>query len=122
LDIAFGIIFMAWEYWQIAQTGKLLEILTEVENENKRFKDQFMINFYYCVYYGSMDWYRTVDKEQAENYFNIIEQSYQDIDYKDDWEKYFCIGLYYFSRPGYYYAFRDDTTNVIKFQKKHNEA
>jgi tetratricopeptide (TPR) repeat protein len=125
LDIAFGKLFIAWEYWQIKQTGKLLEIITEVENENKRLNDQFIqfkINFLYYAYYDDMDLLRHENKEQAEYYFNLIEQSYQDIDYKDDWEKYYCIGMYYFSKPVYYYEIRDDTANGITHQKQVIEA
>lgn len=124
LDITFGKLFIAWHYFMFQQQSKFLVILAEIENENKILKDQFiqfMINYYYCLYYmgGSTP---IVSKGQAEKYFDYIEQSYQGIDYKDDWEKNYCIGWYYDSKAQYEEKFKDDLSNAIKFEKKCIEA
>ena len=124
LDIAFGKLFLAFHYISFEQLGELLEILAEVENDNKRFKDQFikyLINNYYCLYYMGIN-NPIVSKEKAEIYLDKIEQSYQDIDYEDDWEKYYCNGTYYFTKAMYEYTIKDDISNAIKLQKKCIEA
>jgi tetratricopeptide (TPR) repeat protein len=120
LDITFGKLFIADHYIIYQQLGEYLEILTEIENENKRLKDQFiqlMINYYYCWYHLGV-FNPLVSKEQAKKYLNNIEQSYQNIDYKDDWEKYYCIGLYYRMKALNEWRIKDDLSNAIKFQKK----
>ncbi len=124
LNRTFGKLFITFHYFMFQQQSKFLEILAEIENENKRLKDQFIqfiINLYYCLYYmgGSTP---IVSKEQAAKYFNYIEQSNQDIDYKDDWEKYYCIGWYYDAKAQYEEKFKDDLSNAIKFEKKCIEA
>ena len=124
LDIAFGKLFIASYYLSFQQQGKFLEMITEIENENKRLKDQFIqftINFWYCNYYmGTSD--PIVSKGQTEKYFDNIEQSYQDIDYKDDWEKFLCFGDYYWIKALYEHHIRNDFSNAIKFQKKSIEV
>ena len=120
LDIAFGKVSIAYHYSWFHQPGEFLAILTEIKNENKRLKDQFIqfwINIYYCLYYLGFH-NPIVSKEQAKKYFDIIEQSYQHIDYKDDWEKYICIGYYYTINALYEQKIKNDLPNAIKFQKK----
>lgn len=124
LDIAFGKLFIAYYYAFFQQQGEYLELLTEIENENTRLQDQFLrfiINWYYCMYYMGFN-VPIVSKEQAEKYLDIIEQSLQDIDYKDDWEKYYCIGWYYLIKAWYTHVIKDDLSNAIKFQKKSIEV
>lgn len=129
LDIAFGKLFITFYYFIFHQQVKFLDILAEIENDNKRLKDkfiQFMINIYYCWYYMGAN-SPIVSKEQAEKYLFKIEQSYQDLDYKDEWEKYYCIGWYYCTK-----AFDtsklsqprsiDDLSSAIIIQKKCIEA
>ncbi|MHA2251521.1 MAG: tetratricopeptide repeat protein [Candidatus Kariarchaeaceae archaeon] len=124
LDIAFGKLFIANHIHLFQQLDEFLEILTEVENENKRLKDQFlqfMINIFYYRYYTGMN-IPIVSKEHVEKYFDNIEQSYQDMDYKDDWEKYYCIGWYYSTKAWYAWRIKEDLSNAIKLQKKCIEA
>ena len=59
-----------------------------------------------------------VSKKQAKKYLDKIEQTYQDIDYKDDWEKYICIGYYYLIKAWYEWTINDDIHKAIKFQLK----
>ena len=120
LDNAFGKFFIAGYYIIFQQPGKFLEILAEIESENKRLKDQFLqflINVRYCIYYMGFN-QPVVSKEQAEKYLDKIEQSYQDIDYKDDWEKYICIGWYYNLKAEYEENITANFSNAIKFIKK----
>ncbi|MHA2343067.1 MAG: tetratricopeptide repeat protein [Candidatus Hodarchaeales archaeon] len=124
LDIVFGKLFIASHYAWFSKQGKFLEILTEIESENKKLKDQFlqfMINYWYCQYYMGLG-NPIVSKEQAEKYLDNIEQSYQDIDYKDDWEKYYCFGWFYYIKALFEWQTKDDISNGIKLQKKSIEA
>jgi tetratricopeptide (TPR) repeat protein len=119
LDIAFGKLFVAYQYVIYPKQYDFLEILTEVENENKILKDsfiQFLLNVYYCVYYMGVN-VPTRSKEQAEVYLGNIEQSYQNLDYWDDWEKYYCIERYYWVKALYSAKF-EDYSNAIELQKK----
>ncbi len=120
MDIAFGKLFIANYYIGFQQASKFLEILAEIENENKRFKDQFiqfLINLRYCMYYMGIK-NPIVSKEQAEKYLNNIEQSYKDINYNDDWEKHYCIGSYYSTKAVYEWKIKVDISHAIEFQKK----
>jgi tetratricopeptide (TPR) repeat protein len=124
LDITFGKIFSAFYYVLVQQPGKFLGLLTEIENENKRLKDQFikfMINVDYSSYHMGVD-NPIVSRDQAGKYLDKIERSYQDIDYKDDWEKNYCIGWYYWIKAWYEWKINNDRLNAIKFQKKCVEA
>ncbi|MHA2248935.1 MAG: tetratricopeptide repeat protein [Candidatus Kariarchaeaceae archaeon] len=124
LDIAFGKLCIAYYYLLFQQHGEFLEILTEIENENKTLEDQFiqfLINSRYCKYYSGLN-NPVVSKEQAEKYLDNIKQSYQDIDYKDDWEKYHCIGHYYDTKAYFEFRIKDDLSNAINFQKKSIET
>ncbi|MCE7735989.1 MAG: hypothetical protein GPJ54_13995 [Candidatus Heimdallarchaeota archaeon] len=99
---------------------EFLKILAEVESENIKLKDQllqFFINWYYCYYY--MGWNNpTVNKEKALRYLYEMEQSFQDIDFKDDWEKYFCEGWYNYSKAWYEWVIKDNVSNATNFQEK----
>ena len=124
LDIAFGKSFIADHYFYFQQPSKLLEILAEIENENKKLKDQiirFMIEINYCWYYMGLS-NPIVSKEQAEKYLDKIEQSYQNIDYKDNWEKYYCIGWYNYTKAYYEWKINDDLSKAIICQKMCIEA
>ncbi|MHA2251082.1 MAG: tetratricopeptide repeat protein [Candidatus Kariarchaeaceae archaeon] len=124
LDIAFVKLFIASHYLLIQEQRKSLEILTEIENENKIIKDQFIqfiVNVYFCTYYMGIN-NPIVSKEQAEKYFDKTEQSYHEISYQDDWEKYYCIGWYYNTKAYYENVIENDISNVIKYQKKCIEA
>ena len=91
LDFLFGKSFIAYHYLLYQQHDELLEILAELESENKKIKDQFLqflINFYYCNYYCGFN-NPTVSKEQAKIYMEVIENNYKNIEYEDDWEKYY---------------------------------
>jgi len=127
LDIAFAKLFFASYYRRSQRQDASFEILTEVETENKKLNDQFiqfMINFNFCLYYmGIMGIaYPLVSKEQLKKYLAKTEQSFQDIDYKDDWEKYYCIGWYYMVKALVETVIKDDFPNAIGFQKKCIEA
>ena len=124
LDIAFVKLIIANHYFLYKHQDKFLQLITEIEEENKKLKDQllqFKINLAYCRYYMGFN-SPTVSLEQAENYLDKIEQSYQDIDYKDDWEKYSCIGNYYAIKAMYEWKIKDDISNAIEYQKKCIEA
>lgn len=124
LDIAFGKLFITYHYLWFLLQGEYVEMLNEIENENKILKDQllqFLINIYYCRLYVGMN-VPVVSKEQAEKYLDHIEQSYQGIDYKDDWEEYYCYGRYYQTKASYEHNIKENLSNAIKFQKKGIEA
>ena len=124
LDIAFGKLFIAYYYGLYQQHDKFLAILTEIEDENQLLKDQFlqfMINVYYCRYYKGWN-NPIVNKKQAKIYLDKIERSVQDIDYKDEWEKYYCIGWHFFSQAMYENFINGDPLKAIELMKKCIEA
>ena len=124
LDIAFGKLFIIYYWMALQHQQEFLENLTDIENENKILKDhflQFIINFYYCLYY--VGWNNpSVSKEQAEKYMDIIERSHENIEYEDNWEKYYCFGWYYAIKAAYEVSNKGEISNVIKFQTKCIEA
>ncbi|MHA2031187.1 MAG: tetratricopeptide repeat protein [Candidatus Kariarchaeaceae archaeon] len=120
LDIAFGKVFVAFFYVMYHHQSNLQELLVEIKNDNKRLKDpliQLMIDFHYCWINLGVN-YPVVSKEQAEQYLDNIEQSYQDIDYIDDWEKNFCFGFYHHTKAVYECLIRNDLSNAIKHHKR----
>ncbi|MHA2275561.1 MAG: tetratricopeptide repeat protein, partial [Candidatus Kariarchaeaceae archaeon] len=119
LDIAFGKIWISGYLISFQRVDELLELLSEIENENKQLNDQFIqfqYNYLYCLYFSGWN-SPVVSKEQAEKYLDNIEQTYQDIDYKDDWEKYYIIGRYYFSKAFYEFSVKKNYSNAIKIHK-----
>lgn len=124
LEIAFGKLFIADYYISFRQIDEFLEILNDLENVNEQINDQFiqfLINYNYCFYY-LRDADPIVGKEQVERYLQSMEKSYQNIDYKDDWEKYYCIELYYFAKALYEAKFNNNLPNAIKFHKLRIES
>ncbi|MHA2249448.1 MAG: tetratricopeptide repeat protein [Candidatus Kariarchaeaceae archaeon] len=120
LDNAFADLFFAGYYILFQQQEKFLQILADKDNENKRLNDQFIqfiINNYYCRYYLGHN-NPIVSKKQTKKYLGHIEQSYQDIEYRDDWEKYYCIGWYYHTKALCEVSINGDHLTAIKFQKK----
>ncbi|OLS23425.1 MAG: hypothetical protein HeimC2_26290 [Candidatus Heimdallarchaeota archaeon LC_2] len=124
LDIAFGKLFISKYNVSFRHLDEFHEHLAEIENNNKRLEDkfiQFMINYNYCYYYTRV--HDSIDsKEQFKKYLIIMEKSYPDIDYHDDWEKYYCMQIYYSIKASYEVKFTNNLSDVIKFHKLCTEA
>ena len=120
LDAAFGKLWISEHLLDSQQLDEFLETITEIEKKNENLKDQFLqilINRLFCMYY--VGWNNPlISKEQAKIHLYQIEQSYQNINYKDDWEKYFCLSRYYHIKATYEWKIKNDLSNAIKVQKK----
>ncbi|MHA2100483.1 MAG: tetratricopeptide repeat protein [Candidatus Kariarchaeaceae archaeon] len=120
LDISFAKLQIAFHIQMFGQEAKFLEIMSEIRHENEILQDQlieYLLNIRYCRHYLGFN-NPILDKEQTKKYFDKIEQSYQTIDYNDDWEKYYCVGFYYHTKAVYDMTMEDDYTNAIISAKK----
>lgn len=116
LDIAISELFIAYYNLYFQQLTLFLKRLNKVEDINKALKDkfvQFITNCHYYSYYNGMN-NPTVSKGQAEKYLESMEKSYEELDCQDDWEKFYCSGLYYLMRA----QATEDSSKAIQFQKQ----
>jgi hypothetical protein len=120
LDIAIGKLFTVYHYLLFEEQTKLLELLSEIEDDNTKLKDQFiqfMVNIRYCTYYSGFN-NPVVSAGQAKSYLDKFEQSFQKLDPTDEWEKFYCEAWYYHTKAYYEYKVLDDLSAAIKFQEK----
>jgi len=120
IDLAFGKLWIAYLKLQLQRINEFLEILTEIENLNKKLHDnlmQFFTDALYCLYYCGYN-SPTISKEKAENHFDQFVYAFNHNIYEDDWEEFFTTGWYNFAKGQYTWLIKDDHAKGVEILKK----
>ena len=125
LDIAFAKIWFSFYFFAFLKLDLALKELKdsdEINNSNPDNFISFQINWLYFYYYTGFHFaYPMLSLENAKQYFNKMESSYNQIEFYDDWEKYFCDGIYNFMKGVYIWKIGRSIEEGILFLKKSKE-
>jgi tetratricopeptide (TPR) repeat protein len=121
LDITIGKLFIAWFYGiDFHDEKKFIDLLTEIEIENMKLKDEFvqyLLNLYYFFHYIGLQG-PVVNQDKAELHLKNMEQNYRIIDYEDEWEEFYCTMWYYNNKGLFVHKIRNNTVKAIEYQKR----
>lgn len=124
LDFAFAKIWFAYYFFTFRKPDIALTELKEAEKINQSNRDDFnsffITTFHFMYYVG---WNSpTVNIELAKKYFGDLKSIYNQINYFDDWERYFCEGIQYVSEAFYSSEYETNIERGIKLLEMSKES
>ena len=124
LDIAFGKIWLGYFFLCFYSIYPALIELKEAEENTHINQDKFIIFLVHSLYLGYyLGWNSPiVDIKLAKKYFISFQKFYFEIEYVDEWERFFSQGWYYFILANYVNFIENNLEKGIEYQRKSKEA
>ncbi len=121
IDIIFIKIWMLFGHFSTINIELALAELEDLNLSNPDNFNSYFINCHYFNYYAGY-FNPMINIELAEKYFMNLESNYIQIDFLDDWEKYFCEGWYYYFKAIYNHRIGNNLGQGIIFSEKSKES
>ncbi|MHA1944840.1 MAG: hypothetical protein ACXAC6_01160 [Candidatus Hodarchaeales archaeon] len=106
------------------QSKELLDVLTEIENANKGLQDDILkiiIYFHRFAFYMGFN-NPVVSRSECQKYFKFCQELVPQIDFADDWERYYVTGMYKLLQAWYVEYFQNDYICAIQYHRQSIEA
>ena len=123
-DIAFGKCWLIYYYVGFYEIDLALAKIKELEEMSKleiSFFNNFFIKTISFNYYTGWN-SPIVSRELANQFYNDLEKIYPQIDFFDDWEKYFTQAWYYFNKAVYFKTLENNLIEGISFLEKSKQS
>ena len=123
VDICFAKISSTFYLFNFFKVDLALDVLKEAENLNHMNNDkfiQFLINTMYFSYYAGWN-SPPVNIDLAKHHLNQALSDYPQIDFVDEWERYFCEGWINLINGTYFGFFEKDLTKGIEYYERLKE-
>ena len=124
-DILFAKIWFIYYNFTFFKPNLALAELKETDEINRNNPDEFysfFINILYFFHNAGFNYVNPmINRELTKDYFNNLESNYNHINFMDDWEKFFCEGLFYFFKGVYFHKIENNLDQGIILFKKSKE-
>lgn len=123
-DKCFAEFSCAFYYVSFYNRDSTLEKIRELEKFNKSNPDIIFLYFIkmgYFFYYIGFNNNPVISFELATKYYHELEGIFPQIDFYDDWERYFFIGFHYRNQGMYFWIIENNISKGIEFHKKSKE-
>lgn len=120
LDIAYGKHWKAFFSLDFQDRTSFNALLSDIENGNLELKDPILdFHIYRLKFLHNLGWNNpTIDLDKSKKYFKLFDNLFAQLEFVDDWEKYWCTGIYLLTKANFQYSVNQDLDSSVKSREE----